>query len=178
MIICGTGLRASKLKDATNLIICGTGHHPYKIGGDSEEAFRITVDVAKEYMMEHKDDIELVINGMCDGWDIAFGTAGMELGLPVESVIPFKDFNRYFKGPWVARYDALEEYSKTNGKVTTLTGCGERNQYMVDNSDKTIALWNGTQGGTSWTISMARKAGKPVVNLWSKYEEKLNAVQA
>lgn len=158
------------------MIICGTGHHPYKIGGDSDEAFRILVDVAKEYMQTQ--DIEVVINGMCDGWDIAFGTAGAELGLPVHSIIPFKGFGKYMSEPWQRRFDALEEYSNTNGKVVTLTGCGERNEYMVDNSDLTVALWNGTPGGTGWTVGYANKVGKPVHNLWPKYEEKINAVVA
>ncbi len=40
-----------------------------------------------------------------------------------------------------------------------------RNQYMVDTSDKVIAVWNGTSGGTGNCVKYAKKKGKPVIQL-------------
>jgi uncharacterized phage-like protein YoqJ len=39
----------------------------------------------------------------------------------------------------------------------------KRNEWMIDNSDATIAIWNGTPSGTKNTIEYARKQGKPVL---------------
>ena len=37
----------------------------------------------------------------------------------------------------------------------------KRNEYMVDNSDKVFAFWNGEEKGGTWnTIQYARKKGK------------------
>ena len=38
-----------------------------------------------------------------------------------------------------------------------------RNQYMVDNSDLVLAIWNGKESGGTWnTIKYARKQGKKI----------------
>lgn len=160
------------------MVICGTGHYPDKIGGYSEEAFRRVVETAKDYLIENKDNIELVIAGLAQGYDTALGYAAMELNMPLESVVPGEYFADYFNEIDKHRYDTLLAYSAKNGKVTMTKGCGERNEYMVDNADLTVALWNGTPGGTGWTVGYANKVGKPVHNLWPKFEEKLNAVNA
>ena len=43
-------------------------------------------------------------------------------------------------------------------------GCMQlRNQYMVDNSDLVLAIWNGKESGGTWnTIKYARKQGKKI----------------
>jgi uncharacterized phage-like protein YoqJ len=38
-----------------------------------------------------------------------------------------------------------------------------RNQYMVDNSDTIIGVWDGTQGGTGNCINYARKSKKQII---------------
>lgn len=39
----------------------------------------------------------------------------------------------------------------------------KRNEWMIDNSDAIIAVWDGTPSGTANTIEYARKQGKPVL---------------
>jgi len=36
----------------------------------------------------------------------------------------------------------------------------KRNDWMVDNSDAVIAIWNGAPGGTANTVEYARKSGR------------------
>ena len=38
-----------------------------------------------------------------------------------------------------------------------------RNRYMVDNSDKVFAVWNGTKGGTGNCVNYAKKKGKEII---------------
>lgn len=41
----------------------------------------------------------------------------------------------------------------------------KRNQYMVDNSDVIIAVWDGTKGGTANCVSYAKKLGKEIISI-------------
>ena len=39
----------------------------------------------------------------------------------------------------------------------------KRNEWMVDNCDAVIAVWDGAPGGTANTVDYARKLGKSVL---------------
>jgi len=39
----------------------------------------------------------------------------------------------------------------------------KRNEYMVDNADIVIAVWDGTKGGTCNCVRYAKKLGKDIV---------------
>jgi uncharacterized phage-like protein YoqJ len=41
----------------------------------------------------------------------------------------------------------------------------KRNEYMVDNSDIVMAVWNGKKSGTSYTVEYAKKKGRRVLVL-------------
>jgi len=42
----------------------------------------------------------------------------------------------------------------------------DRNKYMVDRADEIIAVWDGSNSGTSNCINYAKKQGKPVINIY------------
>ncbi|MBR1984526.1 MAG: DUF1273 family protein, partial [Clostridia bacterium] len=59
--------------------------------------------------------------------------------------------------------ELLEKADKLTyvGKKYTFDCMQKRNEYMVDNSDKVFAFWNGEEKGGTWnTIQYARKKGK------------------
>lgn len=39
----------------------------------------------------------------------------------------------------------------------------KRNEYMVDNSDIVMAVWNGTKSGTGYTVEYAKKKGRKIL---------------
>lgn len=39
----------------------------------------------------------------------------------------------------------------------------KRNEYMVDHSDKVIAVWDGSKSGTKNCIDYAKKVGKDII---------------
>jgi uncharacterized phage-like protein YoqJ len=46
----------------------------------------------------------------------------------------------------------------------------KRDEAMVDDSDKVLALYNGdTKGGTYHTVTYAKKQNKPVINVWNNW---------
>jgi Uncharacterized protein conserved in bacteria len=49
-------------------------------------------------------------------------------------------------------------------------GCyHERNRYMVDNSSKLICYYNGSAGGTGYTVEYAEKQSIQIVNLCTNF---------
>lgn len=79
--------------------------------------------------------------------------------------------------PYLAQADGWSEEHKKqycsildrSDKVTVLQdnysrGClQKRNRYLVDNADIVLAVWNGTKGGTEYTIKYARKLNKKLI---------------
>ena len=42
----------------------------------------------------------------------------------------------------------------------------KRNEYMVDETDKLVAVWDGTAGGTGNCVNYARKVGKEIIRIF------------
>lgn len=40
-----------------------------------------------------------------------------------------------------------------------------RNEYMVDNADVVIAVWDGSKGGTCNCVNYAKKIGKNIIQI-------------
>ncbi len=76
--------------------------------------------------------------------------------------------------------DHLRTYKEILGRAddviytsqrTYFDGCMKiRNQYMVDHASVCIAYWNGSRGGTSQTVRMARSGGLEIINVFEELE--------
>ena len=67
----------------------------------------------------------------------------------------------------VTRVDMLEEY-KIKGYEEDIyypAKMQKRNEYMVNNSDVIIAVWNGTKGGTYNCVRYAKQKGREIIRL-------------
>lgn len=153
------------------MIISGTGHRPDKLGGYSDKAHDELTNVAIAYLQEAKPT--KVISGMALGWDTALADAAVLLGIPLVAAIPFEGQESRWPIHSRARFNYLR--SRATEEVIVSEGgyaawkMQVRNEWMVDNSDLVVALWNGTDGGTANCVRYAEKKGKPIVNLWEKY---------
>lgn len=111
------------------------------------------------------------ISGMALGVDIIAAEIVLMLkskykGITLECAIPCRNQC----DNWVTGKDRYQSIINKADKVTLVCdsdyydGCmAKRNKYMVDNSNKVIAVFNGRRGGTQQTINMAKKAGLDVV---------------
>jgi uncharacterized phage-like protein YoqJ len=156
------------------MIICGTGHRPDKLGGYDEESHLKLVRLAYEYIAEDPE-CRFVITGGALGWDQALARAAYTAGIRFAMYLPFDGFDS--KWPTDSR-KYLEWLCKCADEVKYISPPGyevwkmnQRNKAMVNDADLVLALWNNTPGGTSNCISYAMKVGKPIVNLWDKYNE-------
>ena len=88
--------------------------------------------------------------------------------------IPFKGQEVKWTPFWQDVYKRL--LSKATAIKVVFPGtCGfskyhKRNEYMVDNSDEVLALWNGDlNGGTYSCLQYAEKLFRPINNVWEKW---------
>lgn len=155
------------------MIVAGTGHRPDKLGGYSEEAFGVLERTAYNWL--HINRPEKVISGGALGWDQALATASFHHGMPYIMALPFKDFEcRWPK----SSQDTLHKLCDSAAEVVYVCEDGyapwkmqKRNEWMVDNCDLVLALWNGTSGGTANCLRYAGQEEKEIVNLWEKYHD-------
>lgn len=166
------------------MIICGTGHRPPKLGGYTKDVFNRLVKLAEEYIIEQKEPLELdqsdghfgIISGMALGWDMALAQACINLHVKWTAAIPFR--GQQSKWP----QDSQDAYLKVLSNASLITHVSKppyapwkmhkRNEWMVDHSDKIVALYNGDPlGGTAACLHYAESKGKIVDNLWDKWQE-------
>ena len=156
------------------MIIAATGHRPDKLGGYDEKTRRALGGLATEYL--HYERPELAISGMALGWDQAFAAAAVVLGIPFIAAIPFEGQERMWPNHSQIRYCRLLEHAARVEIIVerklpfNIAGAMQtRNEWMVDNSIKLAALWDGSSGGTCNCIRYAEKTGVPYDNLWNRW---------
>ena len=150
---------------------CFTGHRPAKLPWRYDESNTACKKLKKELAFWITKLIEFGVTdfytGMAMGVDI--WAAEIVLGLKkkyrdrtirLTAVIPFEGQQNKWTGEWKKRYsDILKAAdSKIVLQQQYTRGClHARNRYMVDNSSFIIAVFNGEEGGTKYTIEYAQK---------------------
>lgn len=154
------------------MIIAGTGHRPNKLGGYSPEATRKLYNIAHTWLTDNKPSH--VISGMALGWDMALANAAISCAIPFTAAIPFEGQESMWPKASQDFYNHL--LSKAN---TIIDVCSpgyaawkmqKRNEWMVDNCDTLLALWNGTNGGTANCVNYAIKMEKSIINLYDRFK--------
>lgn len=156
------------------MIICGTGHRPNKLGGYSPEVFDKLKTLAHMYLCV-ATDLEGVISGGALGWDQALAAAALDLNIPTTLALPFLGFENRWPRDSQFQLEGLM-YRAAHVQYICAEGYAgwkmqKRNEWMVDNSDKVLALWDGSTGGTGNCVAYANKVNKPIINLWSEWSK-------
>lgn len=137
------------------------------------EEIRLWIAEELSKYTEHK----CVYCGMANGCDIALGlvvTRIKDVGgdINLNCVLPCKEYNcshpyyhklKAYADEWIELSDAFYK------------GCDNvRDQYMIDNCDILLAVWDGNKSGGVWsTIRKAQKAGKKIVHCPGEYLQKI-----
>lgn len=154
-----------------SLIIAGTGHRPDKLGGYSAQVSVRLFDLAVATLKHYKPD--KIISGGALGWDTAIAMASIELNIPLVLATPFKgqEVKWYFQDK--LKYKRI---LKLADAVVTVSQGGYsakkmqiRNQWMVDNSNVILALWDGSKGGTANCVNYAQKRNVKIINVWNSW---------
>jgi len=147
---------------------CFTGHRPEKLGAASDGLFdpdspiRLNLRAAIERAWE--DGYTHFICGMARGSDMAFALEVLRLkareqGIRLEAAIPcpqqperWSSEEKKLYHNILSRCDMISVISSGYTRSCMM----ERNRYMTRHSDRLIALYNKTGGGTAKTIDFAR----------------------
>lgn len=172
--------------------ICFTGHRPSKLGGYDINGKNYNKlkdkirNIILNIMNDSDDkDFKFITGGALGVDQIAFDilSYGRELSntnkITLEIAVPFKDQPiKWFNQTDVKRYKGqLEDADKVTyvDKIDKYKIKGyeedryypakmqKRNEYMVDNSDIVIAVWDGSKGGTCNCVQYAKKLGKEII---------------
>lgn len=155
------------------MIICGTGHRPNKLGGYTMAVENKQIKIAYDWLKLNKPT--KIISGMALGWDQAIARVGIDLSIPVVAALPFENHHAIWPHWQIERYTNL--LAKCSEIKLVCEGGFEkwkmqkRNEWMVDNCDLVLALWNGSVGGTSNCIAYAKQLERPIINLWEQWRD-------
>ena len=143
---------------------CFTGHRPEKLTADSEA---IKAALAAEIDAAIADGITGFITGMARGVDmwaaeLVLARRATNPGVTLFCAIPYEGFEKKWADTWRDLYQSI--LAQANGSKIfqpcfTYASFQERNRWMVDHSERVIAVFNGEKGGTKNTLDYARKAG-------------------
>ena len=152
--------------------MCVTGHRPNKLYGYdlTDDRWIALKEDFKQILIENKCDE--AITGMALGVDTIFAYAVLELkedghDIKLHCAVPCMNFS----GKWniydrvkyrniISLADTVKLVSDEEYKPYLMQ---KRNEYMVDHSDKVIAVWDGSKSGTKNCINYAKKVGKDII---------------
>lgn len=152
--------------------IAVTGHQPFLLGGYGDEAALKLRNFARSWLRENKP--KEVISGLAAGWDTAVAEAAIIEDIPLVSALAYRgqadewpEKAKQKHGQLIEKSIYVYVYSdkKEHGCYT------RRDRWVLDRGDIVLALWSGVDGGTARAISHANKLNRPIVNLWSSWED-------
>lgn len=147
------------------MILAVTGHRPDKIGGYKPNPLREWVRAQIRAALEDLKP-ERGITGMALGVDQDFAEACVALGIPFTAAVPFEGQESRWPPPSRRFYHQLIEQAAEVVYVSELGYARwkmeARNHWMVDHSDRLLAIWDGTLGGTGGTVLYAERVGRPI----------------
>lgn len=157
--------------------LCFTGHRPQKLKGfqmnDNAEMLRELKKIIIDYI-ENKN-VDTFISGMALGIDMwsAFIILKLKETYPhIKLVCAIPCANQY--AVWKDE-DSIEDWKYIVNRADIVYYVSDepftpwclhkRNEWMVDNADYVLAVWDGTKGGTANCIRYAKKKQSNILRL-------------
>jgi uncharacterized phage-like protein YoqJ len=144
--------------------IAATGHRPNKLGNEYNLKGPYS-DWIRDQMRKVIEDKkpERLISGMALGVDTIWALLAIEMKIPLTAAIPFVGQENKWRSNNVQLYRMVLDHPGTT--VVNVSGFDWynprfmhiRNEWMVDNSDLLVAVWNGTAGGTMSCVAYAKR---------------------
>jgi len=152
---------------------CFTGHRPNKLNGYNPADNKELLWKLHEAIVDHIENkgVSVFITGMALGIDTWAAKIVLKLkekypDIHLVAAVPCKAQD----SKWID--SAKKEYNKILDKCDdvyyvsnepyTMSCMQDRNEYMVDNSEYIIAVWDGTNGGTGNCVKYAKKKEKQI----------------
>jgi uncharacterized phage-like protein YoqJ len=149
------------------IIVAFTGPRPQKLGGfDNETNLSKPIKAKLKQVLEEIKPVK-TISGLAQGIDSWAIDVCLELSIPYIGACPFLGQEKVWPKESQERY---HKYLKLAEKVVIVSEGGYagykmqvRNEWMVDNCDLLIAVWDGTMGGTGNCVNYAKSKNKKMI---------------
>ena len=148
------------------MIVAFTGHRPDKLGGyklPNDTYIRVCqkIDAALKELKPEK-----VITGMALGIDQWAAMIAHKLKIPYLAAIPFEGQEKAWPEASQKTFNLLRKLAAEEVIVSpggySASKMQVRNQWMVDNCDVLIAVWDGSSGGTGNCVEYAKSVNKEI----------------
>jgi uncharacterized phage-like protein YoqJ len=149
------------------MTIAVIGHRPDKLGkeydmrGPTSRKIYNSLDLLVTELRPRK-----MISGMALGVDMIFANLAINKGIDLVCAVPFEGQEMKWNQNSRKVYNAILRRSK---EVRVICGVGyapwkmqKRNEWMVNNSDMLIAVWDVTEGGTWNCVNYAVDKGREI----------------
>ena len=151
-----------------------TGHRPDKLYGydiNNTKYYKLK-DKLKQILIEN--NCTEAISGMALGTDTIFALTAIELkheghNIKLHCAIPCQKHDSHWNSYDRKRYAKILEIAD---KTTLVTDAPyqphlmqKRNEFMVDNADLIIAVWDGSSGGTANCVKYAKSKNKKIIQI-------------
>lgn len=165
-----------------NKTICFSGHRTEKLPKSEKNFIKLILDLNLEIENAISEGYDTFIFGACYGFDLICAEQILKRkqivrhtdpsSINLIAVVPFEDQAARWKEQDRDKYFNI--LSKCEDVITLnkqyKSGCyHERNRYMVDNSNKLICYYDGSGGGTKYTVEYAEKQSVQIINLCNNY---------
>lgn len=161
--------------------VCFTGHRPESLYGynpTSDGNFKV-LDKLRDIIIDHIENkgVDTFITGMALGIDMWAARIVNKLKedyphIKLHAAIPcdkqYKTWHQTSIDEWHMIVDYCDDVHYVSNEPYTNWCMQKRNEYMVDNADLVIAVWDGSSGGTCNTVKYAKKMNKSITRLNSK----------
>jgi uncharacterized phage-like protein YoqJ len=145
------------------MIVGITGHR--SIGDSGTRAYAYVCYELIKILDELKP--EKLLSGMALGSDMAACDVCIKLGIPYIACLPFVGQELLWSAADKSRYTELLAIAAS---IEVICEGGfanwkyqKRNEYIVDNSDMMIGIWDGSKSGTKNCLDYAQKQGKKII---------------
>lgn len=161
--------------------VCFTGHRPNRLGGYdpfSYQNYKMLLTL-KEIIVDHIENknVDTFITGMALGIDQWAAKLVLKLKetyphIKLVAAIPCANHSSKWikesQDEWQSIIDRCDTVHYVSNEEYTHWCMQKRNEFMVDNADYVIAVWDGTTGGTANCVLYADKMNREILRLHPK----------
>lgn len=151
-----------------------TGHRPHRLGNDYDLTSPLIQKIKMElqallndYLSHSTGNDIILISGMALGIDTLWAELAIENNLPLIAAIPCQNHDSLWTKASKERYHKILNHPLTEVVMVTnelYSGIcmQKRNEYMVNNCDILVGVWNGSEGGTANCVKYAKSVGREI----------------
>lgn len=149
------------------MILAATGHRPDKLNNEYNCDGPCTLYLRQQFCnIFEKYKPEKIISGMALGVDTVWALTAFSLNIPVIAAVPFEGQESIWPERSKQRYRMMIQHA-AHVEYVCEPGYApwkmqKRNEWMTDQADVLVAVWNGSKGGTANCVSYAEKINKNI----------------